>query len=162
LPVLPARRAAFLTEDLSNFRDIFDIPAGYRNWGNEIDPNFYGGVICMTRSHFEQINGFNPLYKGWGNEDEDLRERFKWANITVKRNTEGTFYCLHHADNGDMVNQTISKQQDFINGRNYLMHHAYADKHIGYKNVSADIIELTTNVPNLRWLKSNNYQITTI
>jgi glycosyltransferase involved in cell wall biosynthesis len=66
VPVLPAHRGIFLNEDNESLRDINDIPAGYRMWSDEIDPNFYGGVICMTRTHFETINGFNPLYRGWG------------------------------------------------------------------------------------------------
>jgi glycosyltransferase involved in cell wall biosynthesis len=158
-PVLPARRGIFLDEDNESLRDINDIPAGYRMWPNEIDPNFYGGVICMTRSHFENINGFNPLYRGWGNEDEDLRERFKWAGITVHRNEVGTFYCLHHTDNGDMHNKSQSVQKDFFEGRKYFMEQAYAERHIGYRQLTADVEELNTDLPNVRWLKSTNYKV---
>lgn len=158
-PVLPARRGIFLNEDNASLRDINDIPAGYRMWSTEIDPNFYGGVICMTRSHFESISGFNPLYRGWGNEDEDLRERFKWAGINVHRNEVGTFYCLHHVDNGDMQNKSQSVQKDFFEGRRYFTEHAYADRHIGYRQLTADVEELNTDIPNVRWLKSTNYKV---
>jgi len=158
-PVLPARRGIFLDEDNESLRDINDIPAGYRMWPNEIDPNFYGGVICMTRSHFENINGFNPLYRGWGNEDEDLRERFKWAGIPVHGNKVGTFYCLHHIDNGDMHNKSQSVQKDFFEGRKYFMEQAYAERHIGYRQLTADVEELNTDLPNVRWLKSTNYKV---
>jgi glycosyltransferase involved in cell wall biosynthesis len=159
MPVLPARRGIFLGEDNSTLRDIADIPDGYRSWSNEIDPNFYGGVICMTRTQFETINGFNPLYRGWGNEDEDLRERFKWAGIPVHRNEIGTFYCLYHADNGDMHNKSNEIQKDFFEGRKYLIEQAYSERHIGYRQLSANIEELITDIPHVRWLKSTDYVV---
>lgn len=158
-PVLPARRGIFLDKDNKSLRDINDIPAGYRNWSIEIDPAFYGGVICMKRQHFEQINGFNPLYRGWGNEDEDLRERFKWAGLNVHRNEKGTFYCLYHEDNGNMLNKSKDIQSDFFEGRKYLIESAYKDRHIGYKNIIADVEEFQTPISELRWLKSTNYKI---
>lgn len=159
VPVLPARRGVFLGKDNSTLRDISDVPAGYRNWSAEIDSRFYGGVICMKRHHFETINGFNPFYKGWGNEDEDLRERFVWANIPVHRNDIGTFYCLYHEDNGNMEQKRKDMQKDFFDGRRYLIEHAYNDRHIGYKNLQADVEELDTGTPNLRWIKSTNYKV---
>lgn len=159
VPVLPARRGIFLDKDNQSYRNFFDIPTGYRKWSEEIDPRFYGGVICMARNHFEQINGFNPLYKGWGNEDEDLRERFVWANIPVHRNDVGTFYCLYHEDNGDMQNKSVDKQKDFFEGREYFLKQAYHDRHIGYKNLQADVEELVVDIPNVRWLMSTNYKV---
>lgn len=158
-PVLPARRGIFLDKDNQSLRDINDIPAGYREWIREIDPRFYGGVIAMTRFQFEQINGFNPLYRGWGNEDEDLRERFVWAGVPVHRNEVGTFYCLYHEDNGDIKNKNQDIQQDFIDGRKYFIEQSYKNRHIGYKNLTADIVEISIDTPNLRWLKSTNYKI---
>jgi len=136
-----------------------DIPAGYRMWSDEIDPNFYGGVICMTRTHFETINGFNPLYRGWGNEDEDLRERFKWANIPVHRNQTGTFYCLYHEDNGAIHNKPKDVQTDFVYWRKYFIERAYQERHIGYRQLTADIEESQTDIPHVRWLKSTNYSV---
>lgn len=158
-PILPARRGIFLDKDNKSTRDWTDIPAGYRKWEMEIDANFYGGVICMTREHFEKINGLNPLYKGWGNEDEDLRERFVWANIPVKRNEIGTFLCLYHEDNGDMNKKDDLGKKDFFDGRQYFYERAFEDRHIGYKNLHADVEELETDIENVRWIKSKNYRV---
>lgn len=159
-PILPARRGIFLDKDNTEIRNYFDIPAGYRKWEHEIDPNFYGGVICMTREHFEQINGLNPLYKGWGNEDEDLRERFKWANIPVKRNEHGTFYCLYHEDNGNMEKKPEDVQRDFAAGREYLYKQAYEDRGIGYRNLTSMVEMYQTDMDNVRWIKSTDYKVT--
>ena len=158
-PVLPARRGIFLDRDNKSPRDFLDIPGGYRKWADEIDPAFYGGVICMKREHFEAINGLNPLYKGWGNEDEDLRERFVWAGIPVVRNEVGTFLCLYHNDNGDMSKKVEHHQIDFYEGRKYFYEKAYNDRHIGYKNLTADVEEFDCGIPNVKWIKSTNYKI---
>jgi glycosyltransferase involved in cell wall biosynthesis len=156
-PVLPAKKGIFVDPDF-NLRNINDIPAGYRKWHQEIDDNFYGGVIIMKKEHWDKINGLNPLYKGWGNEDEDLRERFKWAGYKPIRNKIGTFLCLYHEDNGDMHNKPIAYQQDFIEGRKTYSQ-AFKYKHLGYKNVIADVEEYETDTKNIRWIKSTNYRI---
>lgn len=158
-PILPARKGIFLDKDNQSPREFLDIPGGYRRWSEEIDPAFYGGVIALKREHFEAINGLNPLYKGWGNEDEDLRERFVWAGIPVSRNQEGTFLCLYHEDNGDMSKKDEEGQKDFAQGRNYFHTQAYNDRHIGYKELEADVEELNTGIENVRWIKSTNYKI---
>lgn len=155
-PVLPAQKGIFLNEDFTK-RDINDIPGGYRNWENQIDYNFYGGVVVMRREHFEKINGLNPLYKGWGNEDEDLRERLKWY-YKPKRNDIGTFYCLYHEDNGDMSKKTEQDQWDFEEGRN-IYRNWYNYKHLGYKNVQADVKFFDCGIENVKWIKSTNYKI---
>ena len=59
-PILPARIATFVKDDLTE-RDYYDIPAGYRMFGEEVEKNFYGGVISLSREMFIQINGLNPL-----------------------------------------------------------------------------------------------------
>ena len=156
-PILPAKKGIFVNEDFTH-RDINDIPGGYRNWSNEIDPGFYGGVIVMRKEHWDKVNGINPLYKGWGNEDEDLRERFKWAGYIPVRNDIGTFLCLYHEDNGNIAVKPKEQQQDFIEGRQ-IYANAYNYRHLGYKNVKADVEEFETGIENVRWIKNTNYKI---
>jgi len=156
-PVLPARCGIFVNPDFTK-RSYHDIPGGYRQWESGIDENFYGGVVIMRKKHWDDINGINPLYKGWGNEDEDLRERFKWAGYTPVRNEVGTFLCLYHDDNGDMSKKTTDHQKDFFEGRQ-LFAKAYEYRHLGYRNVKADIEEFDTRIPNVRWIKSTNYRV---
>lgn len=157
-PVLPARKGVFVNNDLT-LRDYYDIPGGYRNWQEEIDEAFYGGVVIMTREQWNTINGLNPLYKGWGNEDEDLRERFKWAGYKPHRNEVGTFLCLYHEDNGNIASKTAEHQKDFMEGRQ-MFAKAYEYRHIGCSNVTADVEEFETGMSFLRWIKSTNYKVT--
>ncbi len=157
-PILPARKGIFVNRDLLTQRPLEDIPGGYRNWHNEIDPNFYGGVVIMRREHWEKINGLNPMYEGWGNEDEDLRERFKWAGYKPIRNQIGTFLCLYHEDNGAIHTLSEDKQQAFIKGREILQN-AFQYRNIGYKNISANIEEYDCGIDKVKWIKSTNYKI---
>lgn len=155
-PILPARKAVFVKDDMSP-REYFDIPAGYRKFSEEIDPDFYGGVIVLTREMFENINGLNPMYKGWGNEDEDLRERLKWAGYKPYRNEVGTYICLYHEDNGDMHNKPEEKQVDFYEGRK-IFAEAEKYKHVGYSSMTWDEeIHLLEGLDNVKWIKSTNY-----
>jgi xylosylprotein 4-beta-galactosyltransferase len=156
-PVLPAKKGIFVNKDFSS-RPLEDIPGGYRNWANEIDPNFYGGVVIMRKEHWEKINGLNPLYRGWGNEDEDLRMRFQWAGYKPIRNNEGTFLCLYHEDNGAIHTLDEERQKVFIEGRQILQN-AFQYRNVGYKNVKADVEEYDCGIENVKWIKSTNYKI---
>jgi beta-1,4-galactosyltransferase 4 len=155
---LMGAQAFFLDKDNESLRPEYDIPGGYRRFSEAIDSNFYGGVIMMSREHFRNINGLNPLYRGWGNEDEDLRERLKWANIPVTRQTQGTYFCLYHDDNGAIHLKDPKSQQDFIHGRE-IYTNAYQYKNIGYKNITYTLEEIPTEIPNIRWIKSSNYNL---
>jgi len=74
-----------------------DTPTGYRTFKDGIDDNFFGGVLCMTKSAFNKTNGYNPLYEGWGLEDDDFRERIYSSGLKVESGT-GTFLALPHPD----------------------------------------------------------------
>jgi hypothetical protein len=112
----------------------------------------------MSREQFEAINGLNPLYKGWGNEDEDLRERFKWASIPVVRQAEGTYFCLYHGDNGAMHLRSEQDQKDFYEGK-MLYYKGYEYRHVGYSNLEYSIEEIPTGLDKVRWIKSTDYKI---
>ena len=112
----------------------------------------------MRKEHWDCIGGLNPLYKGWGNEDEDLRERLRLHGYIPHRNEVGTFLCLHHEDNGNIAAKPKEEQEDFILGRQMLANFK-AYKHLGYKSVTADIEEFKTDIPNVRWIKNTNYKV---
>jgi hypothetical protein len=158
----PANKGIFLDKTYTTLRDINDIPGGYRNWSNSIDPNFYGGVLCIKKDAFITVNGFNPLYNGWGNEDEDFRERLKYYNIPVYKNKIGTFYCLYHTDNGDFSYINKKELPDFIEGKQiYNKFNEYL--HYGFNSFKydskIDYIEIEGMKNKLKWIKSCNYQV---
>jgi beta-1,4-galactosyltransferase 4 len=149
--------AHFLNESGESLRSFEDIPGGYRNFYKGIDPNFYGGVVMMSRETFFKINGFNTLYKGWGNEDEDLRERLKHYNIPVKRQTAGTFFCLYHKDNGAMHNMSEDIQKDFQDGRT-LLRNWKQYLHVGLSNFTyTSQKSFPFETSKIKWVYSTDY-----
>jgi hypothetical protein len=58
-----------------------------------------------------------------------------------------------------MSKKTADHQKDFIEGRQ-LFARAYEYRHLGYRDVKADIEEFVAGLPNVRWIKSTNYKVT--
>ena len=96
-PTYPVRQVLFLNSDLT-LKDDNDIPAGYRHFKNDV-ANHWGGVFMMNTKDFKLINGFNPLYIGWGKEEEETQLRLLHKNLICERNDRGLFYALDHYDN---------------------------------------------------------------
>ena len=116
----PIKRVNFINMD-SSLRDINDVPVGYRHFKDSVDDDFFGGVITFTKSAFDIINGFNPMYDGWGLEDADLRERINFYKLTTERGN-GTFLALPHSDSFPGINDDGFKhnQQVFSKWKDYL------------------------------------------
>jgi hypothetical protein len=95
---LPVYQAIFVDTITLEERPSERIPSGYRHFKNRVDSNFFGGVLTFTRPAIEKINGFNPLYFGWGLEDADVGRRAEHYGLTITRGN-GLFKVLEHADN---------------------------------------------------------------
>lgn len=61
--------------------------------------DLFGGVIGMSRSHFQLVNGFSNMFWGWGGEDDDMASRVKAhdLNITRYRPNVARYHMLTHA-----------------------------------------------------------------
>lgn len=42
-------------------------------------PEYVGGILALTSTQMENMNGFSNLYNGWGFEDDDFYRRFVWS-----------------------------------------------------------------------------------
>ena len=62
-------------------------------------PNFFGAVTLFNNADFERTNGFSNHYWGWGEEDEELRERCRIQHLKISRN-KGTYQGLPHEHQG--------------------------------------------------------------
>jgi predicted glycosyltransferase involved in capsule biosynthesis len=147
-PLYPVRNVVFLNKDNTQ-RDVNDIPAGYRNFINDVGDHS-GGVFVIHRNLFFKTNGLNPYYKGWGKEDDDTRDRLRLLGYNWKRNDKGLFYGLYHTDN-----KPKDDDIDFINNH-YLLANLKNTLNVGYSNVKADIDEY--NADGVRWLKIKNFK----
>ena len=47
-------------------------------------PRLLGGACSMWRCDFEQVNGYDRQFRGWGAEDDDLRERLLRVGVRVR------------------------------------------------------------------------------
>lgn len=159
--VLPVRRGIFLDKDNANLRPIYDVPGGYRKWIESVDDNFFGAVVVIKTIKFDKIKGFNPLYKAWGKEDDDLGLRVRHHGLKYKRNEQGTFYCLYHLDNGDPNNNKEEHLQDFR--KNEVIYSQY-DKFLdyGYMNLKFESKKEIINIQgkDIIWIKSNKFEVT--
>lgn len=82
------------------------------------------GVFAIHRKNYEMVNGFDEMYMGWGNEDDDLGNRLEAANI-IGFNPFWHEFPLHlfhppHHINGGRVNKTYyEKQMELISPNNF-------------------------------------------
>lgn len=116
----PTQRVNFVMMDGTE-RPEADIPAGYRHFKNGVDDDFFGAVTVFSKSAFNKINGFNPLYDGWGLEDADLRERIQAYKLIVKRGN-GSFSALPHTDSFPGLNDEAFQhnQRMFSGWQNFM------------------------------------------
>jgi len=147
-PTYPVRQVVFLNSDLT-FKDTNQIPAGYRHFKDDVG-NHWGGVFMLHKNHFELINGFNPLYIGWGKEEEETHLRLLEKGLICERNNEGLFYALDHKDNCPPITD-----YNFIENH-HLLNNYKNNLYVGYKNIVADVEEFSTET-NIKWLKITNF-----
>lgn len=71
--------------------------------------NSVGGCLVMSRQTFNNINGFNPNYKGWGYEDNEvvIRAHNLKQNVTKSNDLDNVLYHLPH--NVDNKNPSMHK-----------------------------------------------------
>lgn len=148
IPLYPVGKVVFLDE-FDNFRNVNDIPLGYRNFHVDVG-NHSGGVFVLHKELFHNIKGLNPYYKGWGKEDDDTRERLKLYGYVWKRN-DGLFYALYHEDS-----KPADDDIDFINNHT-LLYKVKENIALGYNDVSVDCTEFDAG-DNVRWLKVKNFK----
>jgi xylosylprotein 4-beta-galactosyltransferase len=53
-------------------------------------PDFVGGILLVTMTDFDRLNGLSNKYWGWGKEDDDFSRRMKRGRITVLRPVDVT------------------------------------------------------------------------
>ena len=143
----PCRRAIFLDES-GKPKDFESIPKGYRDFRNDVGDHS-GGVFMMTRDVWKKIGGLNPLYKGWGLEDDDTRERVRTYGYEWYRPKPeiGTFFVLPHEDN-----------HPGIEDKHYLKNVEVAttfqeNLKWGMAASLGEVTKFETDIENLIWLK---------
>lgn len=147
---LPVDKVEFVYNDLTP-KPLEEVPGGYRHFREGVDGNFFGAVTVFAHDAFFRINGFSPMYVGWGFEDADLRERVRNARIFVHRG-RGDFLALDHKDSGPPAHD-----QDFLNNvRLSQIWHLHLDK--GVKNQYAKVENVKPKHPMVdTWLLASEF-----
>lgn len=85
-------------------------------------PKLRGGAVAINRDDFVAINGYDELYQGWGNEDDDLGRRLYAAGVRGKNPFYDVFplhlfHPPHHQD-GARANKAYhwQRQQAIVRG----------------------------------------------
>lgn len=88
------------TTYLPNFEELLkfipsNIEIGYNDSNIDIcNTESYGGCFLIRKTSFEKINGYNPNFKGWGNEDISILRRSSLKN-KIGRITSPNAICWH-------------------------------------------------------------------
>ena len=104
----------------------------------------------MTKDMWERIGGLNPLYVGWGLEDDDTRQRVRTHGYEWYRpeSEVGTFFILPHDDNHQIEDKNYLKNVDIV-AKNFQNNLTY-----GYKDSKGIVTTFETEIDNLRWIKN--------
>lgn len=146
---LPIKRVEYVTNDLQ-LKPLDQVPSGYRHFRDKVDDNFFGGVEVFKREAFFRINGFNSLYRGWGLEDADLRERIQHYELSWARGI-GHFYALDHKDSCPSHDDVDFQRNNhiFMQWQNHLS--------AGVTTQNQTVDEITPKVAGVgRWLQVSN------
>lgn len=69
---------------------------------------FFSAVVLFTNEHFRKINGYSNGYRGWGYEDDDLRQRCVLCGLTPQLDG-GKFQALDHVNRGFKPDMTFTE-----------------------------------------------------
>ena len=146
-PVYPCRRAIFLDEN-GKPKDMESIPKGYQNFRNDVGEHS-GFVFMLTKDMWKKIGGLNPLYRGWGLEDDDTRERVRVYGYEWYRpeSEVGTFFILPHEDNHPGVEDKYYLRNVEV-ATNFQENLKY-----GMGASLGEVTKFETDIENLVWLK---------
>lgn len=65
-----------------------------------------GGCLIMTKESFKEINGFNPFFKGWGYEDNEIISRAHRLGLNVTKSNIANHYLYHLPHSDASVNKS--------------------------------------------------------
>ncbi|CAD5113988.1 DgyrCDS3152 [Dimorphilus gyrociliatus] len=102
-----------------------------------------GGVFAISKSHFEHLNGYNTLFYGWGDEDDDMQKRIVASRMRITRfkHPLSAFTMLKHkSDKTNPVNPFRKSILDFYTpSRGYSKKIGLTTTHYSLQNILFEI-----------------------
>src|SRR4051794_25270027 len=66
-----------------------------------------GGTFACSRATFERVGGYDEVYRGWGEEDNDLYHALEFIGIKQKFFPDGMMHHLEHGDEQRALFQSV-------------------------------------------------------
>ena len=66
-----------------------------RSWKRYDTDTYLGGALTLNTEVFLSVNGYPNLFRGWGGEDDELRERLEGV-VEIARYRDGEYVDLEH------------------------------------------------------------------
>ncbi|XP_022918587.1 beta-1,4-galactosyltransferase 7 [Onthophagus taurus] len=115
--------------------------------------DFVGGILLLTREHFELVNGMSNKYWGWGLEDDEFFVRLKEVKLTVSRpkniTTDRTNSFRHiHAksrrrDTVKCFNQReVTRRRDRETGVNNVKYTIVSEKSVSIEGAPVNVVSI--------------------
>lgn len=117
--------------------DVFNSYVDNHNIFNGYETDMYkignvkavGGCLFGNRNVFEEINGFNPFFKGWGFEDNEIIKRSLKMGIPIKYiNTKKPFF-FH------LPHENAHESESKIDTKGHDMQQSYIENYKEYTKV---------------------------
>ena len=84
------------------------------------------GALLCSRDDFNRVGGYDEVFRGWGEEDNDLYERFASAGLSQDSLPDNSLVAIEHGDDIRMLGEQdpagyTNKKQALALGRLYRM-----------------------------------------
>lgn len=102
--------------DFLKSNNIDDLYSKCEGLNNTNDANEYGivgnthavgGCLIVTKKVFNDINGFNPYFRGWGYEDNEIVSRAHRLGINVLKSNIAKDYLFHLPHSSSAENKSL-------------------------------------------------------
>jgi len=117
-------------------------------------PTFIGGILLISRKHYNQVDGMSNKYWGWGLEDDEFFVRMRQANLPIQRpkgirsGRSGAFTHVHSAkkrqrDNAKCYNQrNATRRRDKQTGLSTVFYKVSAKRHLTVDTVPVTLLDV--------------------
>merc|ERR1719394_968730 len=117
-------------------------------------PTFIGGILLISRKHYNQLDGMSNKYWGWGLEDDEFFVRVRQANLPIQRpkgirsGRSGAFTHVHSAkkrqrDNAKCYNQrNATRRRDKQTGLSTVFYKVSAKRHLTIDTVPVTLLDI--------------------
>ena len=76
-----------------------------RSWKRYDTDTYLGGALTLNTEVFVSVNGYPNLFRGWGGEDDELRERLE-GTVAIERFRAGEYV--------DLENKTLEEKLSYL------------------------------------------------